>query len=464
MSYYLGLDLGTSYFKAGIFDEQSNLIGLGRSYVEKRTGIGKICELPIVDFWNTLRESVQQAVEMSKINPNEIVSMSYSSQANSFILLDENDIPLTPLILWPDKRAEEINSPLDSLLKLRNFKKKTGLGILPAIQSMAAKIVWFQQKRPEIWEKVHYIMSISDYLTFSLTGQKVSDYSTASMTGLFDVTKEKWWDKALNSINIDINFLSVPKRTGFFVGNLTKKGANQIGFSSSIKFFLGGLDHHMVAVGSDLQNSKNISESTGTVLACVNYTDGYNPQKGINVAPGLKKDFYFQMAFNENGAAALEWYQKNFAPELSINELLKSAENIAPNSNGLIALPCANKTEGLSGFQNIKKTHSHGHFVRAILESTGRSLRDLTQCLDKNNESKSIVSSGGGAQSHLWTQIKADTLNKAFIVLENSELACQGAARIGMETALNNLNEKGKNIEKSLVIPISKNVEKYNKL
>ena len=465
MGFYLGIDLGTSYFKAGIFDEQGNLAGLGRCFVNKQTDDGKICELPIAEFWVTLRKCIKQAIEKAKINSNEIVAVSYSSQANSFVLLDEMDNPLTPLILWPDKRAGQIPSALQSLLENRNFLKKTGLGILPGMQSMAAKIVWIQENKPEIWEKVNSIVSISDYLTFSLTGQKISDFSTSSMTGLFDVSEEKWWDEALRLLNISKKLLSPPKRTGSFVGTLAGKRVKQLGLSVDTKFFLGGLDHHIVAVGASLPNSTNISESTGTVLACVNYQKGFCPEEGINIAPGLRKGYYFQMAFNENGATALEWYQKKFAPELSIIELLKMAEGIAPGSDGLKALPCADKFESLSGFQNITNKHSHGHFVRAILESTGLSLRDLVRSLDKKNVSEALTASGGGAQSHLWIQIKADILNKVFIIPECSELACQGAALIGLMGVSQNVNKK-EYFEKQIryvqiINPNPVDVEKY---
>ena len=35
MEYILGIDLGTSYFKLGLFDKDGNLRGLGRVAVEK---------------------------------------------------------------------------------------------------------------------------------------------------------------------------------------------------------------------------------------------------------------------------------------------------------------------------------------------------------------------------------------------------------------------------------------------
>ena len=311
MGYYLGIDLGTSYFKVGIFDEQGNLAGLGRYFVYKQTSERGICELATAVFWDTLHKCINQAMEKAKIDSNELIAVSYSSQANSFVLLDETDTPLTPLILWPDERAGQLPPALQTLLGNRDFLKKTGLGILPGVQSMVAKIAWFQKNKPETWEKVTSIASISDYLTFSLTGQKVSDFSTSSMTGLLDVSEERWWDEALDTLNISAKILFSPKRTGSFIGPLIGNGAKKLGLSANTRFFLGGLDHHIVAVGAGLPDSTNISESTGTVLACVNYRQGFQPRKGINVAPGLTKGCYFQMAFNENGATALEWYQKS---------------------------------------------------------------------------------------------------------------------------------------------------------
>lgn len=461
MEFYLGIDLGTSYFKTGIIDNDKNLIGLGRCAVNKQTEGDVICELPIADFWTTLRECIEQALQQSGVNRGKIQSISYSSQANSFVLLDEKFCPLTPLILWTDERAEDIPSAVKTLIQKPEFQRETGLGILPGVQSMISKIVWFQEHKPEVWKKVKSIMTISDYLTFCLTGKAISDFSTSSMTGLFNIKQEKWWNEALEILNINEGLLSVPRRTGTYVGTLSKKGANQLGLSQNTKFFLGGLDHHMVAVGSGLPGSNNVSESTGTVLATVNYQKGYNPQDGINIAPGIGEGHYFQMAFNENGATSLEWYQKTFAPDFTINTLLKMAEEISPGSDGLVALPCADKYEGLAGFKNVEKKHSHGHFIRALLESTGFSLQDLINKLDTNNLSGNVISSGGGARSFLWTQIKADILNRTFVLPKSSELACQGAALIGMNSMPRlPLSHKNQDV---IVNPDPNNVENYKK-
>ena len=431
MKFFLGIDLGTSYFKTGIFDVDGSLKGLGRQPVKKETGDGSVCELPAAVFWQTLNDCVGEAVKKAGIIPEEIEAVSYSSQANSFILLDEKDEPLTPLILWTDSRAKEMDFSFSNFFDDEEFLKKTGLGIRLNFESAVAKINWFREKQPNVWKKVSSILTIADYLTFGLTGQKVSDMSTLSLTGLLDIPKLKLWDDALKKMKLNRDLFPVPKRMGSYVGKINEKGTSLIGLSTKNSYYLGGLDHHCAAVGSGVVQTNNVSESTGTVLSCVGSFSKYNPGEKYCTAPGLFKDQYFQMAFNSNGALSLEWYQKNFASEHSIVELLAMAEKIAMGCEGLSARPCANNYPGLEAFNNIKSVHGYGHFVRALLESTSESLVTLVNTIKGNNFSDKVISTGGGAQSDLWIKIKADRLNTVFYIPECTETACMGAAMIG---------------------------------
>ena len=465
MGYFLGVDLGTSYFKAGVFDESGKLRGLGRQLVKKTRKDEPFCELQIGAFWEILQCCIGQALLAAKITNKEIESISYSSQANSFILLDGTDHPLTPLILWPDNRAEKYDTPIKSLSERTDFQYKTGLGNCLDSQYGIAKISWFQKSRPQIWNRVKSILSISDYLIFSLTGQKVSDYGTTSLSGLFDASKREWWCDALDIFNIERSSLPLPMKAGTLVGPITLSGARRLGLQKRALFCLGGLDHHVAAIGAGLLHLNYMSESTGTVLACVNYQEGFSPHQNVCIAPGWDDDHYFQMTFCENGAVPLEWYQKNYAPECSIPELLEMAAPVDPGCEGLVARSCVNRFQGLSGFENRNHHHHHGHFIRAILESTAWSLSGMIEGLKASSLSQGVVSTGGGAQSQLWIKIKADLLGSSFLIPECNELACFGAAMIGAAGTgqLGNINEVTDHWvrTKKVISPDPVNVEKY---
>lgn len=430
MGLFLGIDLGTSYFKAGLFDEKGRLKGMGRQFVRKSIKDGITCELSVKTFWDTLYNCVREAIVNANVSAKEIRSVSYSSQANSFILLDGCNEPLTPLILWLDERARGMDSSINLVAGKNDFLEKTGLGITQTPQCCVAKLIWFQNKQPQVWKRTRSIMSISDYLVYVLTGQKIGDYSTASLTGLLDNDSCQWWEEALEIFNIESNYLSKPQRIGTYVSKLTLNGAQCLGLEQSTLFYLGGLDHHMAAIGAGIPLNTNMSESTGTVLACVNYLEHYSPKANYCVAPGLDENHYFQMAFDSNGATSLEWYQNEHAPEFSISDLLKMAGDIEIGCEGLIAKPGAHKFLGLNGFKNIKQYHNHGHFVRAILESTALSLKGISASLPGNTETTGVVSVGGGARSKLWVEIKSNLIGKHFFIPECIESACLGAAMV----------------------------------
>ena len=428
MEYVLGIDLGTSYFKQGLFDRDGNCFGISRVTVEKDIGDGTACELPTERFWKLLQNSLKDACKQAKVEPAEIKAIGYSSQANSFVLLDNSDLPLTPLILWPDERSKQIYTEVKQLWKREDFLQTTGLGIGCSNQLCINKLLWFKENRPDIWEKTSHIMTISDYLTFSLTGQYAGDAGTASLLGLLDLQELKWWDEAFDILGIDGSMFSEPLRPGTVAGSICKSGQELLGLKTTIPFAVGSLDHHIAAIGAGVGQIADMSESTGTVLACVNFTKKYNPKKNICIGPGIKRESFYQLAFNENGASALEWYQKKYAPNLSIEQLVQMAEKIKPGCDNLVALPSANQYENLTGFKNLTDKHNHGYFVRAIMESTAKSLAELVNELCKERKPKPIVATGGGAKSGLWLKIKADMLGAEFITIECDEPACKGAA------------------------------------
>ena len=147
------------------------------------------------------------------------------------------------------------------------------------------------------------------------------------------------------------------------------------------------------------------------------------------------------MTFDDNGAKSLEWYQQNHAPEYTIPELLSMAAQVDAGCEGLSALPCAGAYPGLTGFVHIKnRQYQHGHYVRAILESTAHSLFALVKALKNDSPLPPIVSSGGGSRSELWVTIKSDIIHSSLpadlrrgraLIPACTESACLGAAMMG---------------------------------
>ncbi len=433
MKYILGIDLGTSYFKFGLYDENLNLKGLGRVTVEKDTGSGDLCELPSERFINLIKEGINQACEKANISADKINAIGYSSQASSFILLDKHDNVLTPLVLWPDTRAKDLYPEVVQLWHEKDFLQTTGMGIEPSPELCINKLLWFKRNKPQIWHQTTSVLTISDYLVYLFTGQKAGDMGTTSLLGLMECQTGKWWDKAFDILKIDKQLFAPRFRVGTKIENTCKNAEELFGIKTGTSFYIGSLDHHIAALGAGLGKTADMSESTGTVLACVNFTNSYKPEKNICISP-WKGNHYCQLTFDSNGAVSLEWYQKNFAGKYSIAELTKTAEE-AGSSLGLKAKPMAFNYKFIEdAFEGINKTHAHGHFMYALMESTANTLNKLINKLCPDKKPKKIVATGGGAKSELWLQIKTQISVCGFLKTNCPEPATLGAAMLTKST------------------------------
>ncbi|MEN6384921.1 MAG: FGGY-family carbohydrate kinase [Phycisphaerales bacterium] len=428
MNYALGIDLGTSYFKFGLYDENLNLKGLGRVAVEKNIGCGNLCEVSPETFTRLIQEGINQACQQANITSKDISAIGYSSQANSFILLDKNNKPLTQLILWPDIRAKILYPEIIKLWNENDFLQTTGIGIEPSLGLCINKLLWYKKNKPEIWNQTANVLTISDYLVYLFTGQKAGDMGTASLLGLMDCQTGKWWNKAFDILQIDQK-LFTPRLTIGTKINTCKASEELFSIKSGTSFYIGSLDHHIAALGAGLNKNADMSESTGTVLACVNFTDKYMPRKNVSISP-WKSNHYCQLTFDSNGAVSLEWYQQNFAKEHSLTELIKMAEEVG-SSQGLKAKKMAFNYKSVEdAFEGIKKIHTHGHFVYALMESTANTLNNLVQKLSPDKKPKKIVATGGGAKSDLWLEIKSKITGHEFIRTDYPEPATLGAGKL----------------------------------
>ena len=88
---YLGIDLGGTGAKAGVYDLDGNQLGFAQRGYQPVTDENGYTEIPIDDIYNAAKESVKEAVRTSGA---QIKAFAVSSQGQTFVSLDENDIPL----------------------------------------------------------------------------------------------------------------------------------------------------------------------------------------------------------------------------------------------------------------------------------------------------------------------------------------------------------------------------------
>ncbi len=430
MQYVLGIDLGTSYFKFGLFDREGRMAGFSRIISPKR-GTAERCELPIDEFWATLHTGVGRAIAQADAHEIEVAAVGYSSQANSFLLMGAGDRPLTPLILWPDRRNPGIPAAIEALWNRDEFLPTTGIGIALSDQMAVVKLASLAEL-PE-WQRTRRVMTISDYLTFSLTGQAVGDAGTAVLLGLLDPAALAWWPPALRAARLRNEMLSRPLRPGSLAGPLTEQGARGIGLAPGTPFCVGTLDHHAAALGAGAGSLARVSISMGTVLACLRPCVGFHPALGAITGPGFVPGEFFQLAFCNEGAGMLEVYRDAYAPGENIADLLSRAAS-APAGCGCLRV-LLDSAAGQVRFEGGPKKPSAGLQARAVLEAVADRARSLLESFCGPETPQHMVITGGAARSAFWVQLLAERLGCQVWTTGCQEPACRGAAMLAARSA-----------------------------
>ena len=133
-----------------------------------------------------------------------------------------------------------------------------------------------------------------------------------------------------------------------------------------------------------------------------------------------------------------EWFKNNFMQDESYDELNKNLENVEI-SPSLLFMPYItgsnapeNNMNAKGMFFGITAAQNRHDFALAVMEGVAHLLKkNIDAICASTGKPKMIISSGGGAKSAIWCQLKADVTGCEIGIPENEEACCLGAAIMG---------------------------------
>jgi xylulokinase len=425
----LSIDLGTTYFKISLFDRGGRLLNTCRIAPPLAGSPDGRLELLAEDFSKTIVQGIAELCVRVGGNLSDVEAVTIASQTNSFVLLDTNNEPLTPLILWPDRRALSLDGEAGTRCDLPEFSATVGFSRI-TFQCMAAKLLWLQEHSPDVWRRTRKLCLISDYFTLLFTGQHVTEAGAAGLTGLVDVHRCQWYPKMLARFGIEATHLPSIVRAGTDLGPIDPQAAKRFGLPESCRFIVGCLDQYAGAIGAGNVEPGIISETTGTVLATVRCSERFDAQGGPNVVqgPAFRQGLYWKMVFGEVSANYLEWYRAQLPDRPEFDRLTALSDTIEPGAEGLRLRTDAGLTCSAEVFDGLSAQHTRGHQVRCILEAVAFALKSQVAALTDGVPPCEIRCAGGAARSNLWLQIKANVLGTTMLATECPEPTSLGAA------------------------------------
>lgn len=413
----LGIDVGTTSMKAVLFDENGNIL---KSVTKDYTLItkGDRVELEAYKYRDMLFEALDEICAEYKVD-----ALSVDTQCETMIVADKDGGPLYNAIVWLDNRAAKEAEIIAERFSLKEVFEVTGQPEITATWP-ASKLIWLRENEPQVFEKTEKIFLLEDYLIYALTGEFVTEKTLQSSSLYLDIRHGKWWREMLDFVGIGENKLPRLMNSGEIVG--TYKG---------ITVVTGVMDQVAGAIGAGVTDSSVISEMTGTTMAIVVPTDRIPEYtEGSKIPCHVNFDGkYCLLTWTPTAGIALKWWKENFCEGMSFDDLNVLAAKVAPGCDGLAFMPylCGSviptyAPEARGAFMGMTMEHGRGHTVRAIFESVAFMLREHLEHLGV--ECDEIRSMGGGANSPLWCQIKADVTGKRIVTLESAESACLGSA------------------------------------
>jgi xylulokinase len=433
---YLGIDIGGTGAKAGVYDLAGNrLASAHRAYSPDANDEGRAeIAMPIIEA--AVREAVREAVANSE---SSIRALSVVSQGQTFVSLDASGAPVHPAILWYDSRAR---LQAESLARIRAARP----GPRPEIEaiSSAPKILWLREHHPEAMERARHHLLLPDYMTFRLMGRAVTDPHTAASTGL-TTGGESYDAAALEAAGISRSSLADILPPGYAAGTVTPRAAAEWGLSENTLVVAGTNDQYAGAMGAGLYRPGLLSVATGTCLALVALT-----QKKPDSLPGgvWGGDFpipglFFILAYSKTAGVALEWFQRVLAPDRSMRELDAEAASVPIGSRGVVACPHFDgqvspapdaSMRGLFG--GLSLHHTRADLYRSLVESLAFSLRENVDHIRAQGcQVEQIRAIGGAAKSDFWLQMQADVTGLEVQRPRITEAATLGAAMLAAKGA-----------------------------
>jgi sugar (pentulose or hexulose) kinase len=446
MGLLLAIDAGTTSVKAGLFSPEGECLAISRHEYQLSTPRASWAELDPETYWQGCKVTVRGVLDKAGRRGTDVSAVSVSSQGETLIALDRKGKPVSPAIVWLDNRATAEAESLAAKFS-QDAYRTTGIPeIIPTWT--ACKILWLRRNQPEVFKKAAMFLLVQDYLVYRLTGRFATNASIACTSLCFDIVAGSWWKDVLQEIGVAEASLPEVLASGGVAGQVSAEAAADTGLGSTAKVIGGGMDQSVGAIGAGNIMPGIVSETTGAALTIQATIPSPHIDKEQVVpvyAHSLPGSFLFVPVCPTAGMA-YRWFRDTFGQvenaraereSLDAFDLLNAlAAGAPPGCDGLVMLPhlmgaFSPKANPYArgSFTGFTLRHNRSHFARAVLEGVAFLLKANLDAMQRAGISvQEIRSTGGGARSPLWNQIKANVAGVPVVTLENEETALLGNA------------------------------------
>lgn len=471
--YIIAYDIGTTGVKTCLFEAGKALQLVAGEYEGYELYIlpNGGAEQDADEWWEAMKKSTRRLIEKCKVDPKDIIGISFCSQMQGFVAVGKDGKALRRPMSYMDQRAGKefadcqthgiTISGVNIFMLLKSLMRTKAAST--SVKDPLWKYKWVQKNEPEVYKKLHKWLDVKEYLICRCTGEFVMTPDSAYSTFLFDSRPDKncWSDKLCKMYGVEPKHL--PRIIGCteVAGTLTEEAACDLGLAVGCPVYGGGGDATLIGLGAgctEVGQTHIYSGTSGWVGTIIDRqkVDIIAMIAGIIGAQSGKYNYFAEM---ETAGKCFEWVKDHLVLD-EINVYLKkthvaeseesvyeslydymtdTVSKIPAGANGVMFTPwlhgnrCPFEDPSAAGmFFNIRLDTGKTEMLRAVLEGICYHLRWMLECEEKKISTSSVLRFvGGGALSSVTCQILADmTGRRVETVASTKDVGAVGAAML----------------------------------
>lgn len=359
----------------------------------------------------------------------EAVAVAGSGFWHSFLGLDQNGEPTTPVMHLLDTRAQSHADWLKEKLDQKKVQSRVGCVFHPSY--WPARLLWLAENRPDVCERTTEWVSFGDFLYRKITGKGAESTSMVSGSGLWDQNRNDYDEELLSVLPIRREQLAHPDSMDQPVEFEGMQWFPVIGDGAANNIGAGCItrDRFALMVGT-----------TGAMRAVAE-------QPSIEIPWGAwcyridRRRFVIGGVLSDGGKV-FEWMNKRLSDLPSGDELEEKLAGMKPGAHGLTVLPlfAGERSPNWNGNARAVIAGLSLHtepidILRASLEAVALRFRLIFDILrDRVGESREVLATGEALRhSPAWTQMMADALGRPILSCLEEQTSSRGAALLALE-------------------------------